>query len=56
MGGGQVVSVLVFYSDNLSSNPAEVYNFSVKLLLKRTKINKKRPGLAHFFKKKIGFK
>ena len=52
-GGGQVVSVLAFYSDNPSSNPAEVYNFSVKLLLKRTKIKtKKRPGLAHFFLKK----
>ena len=51
-GGGQVVSVLAFYSEDSSSNPAEVYNFSVKLLLKRTKINKKRPGLAHFFKKK----
>ena len=47
-----MVSVLAFYSDDPSSNPAEVYNFSVKLLLKRTKINKKRPGLAHFFKKK----
>ena len=41
-GGGQVVSVLAFYSNDPSSNPAEVYNFSVKLLLKRTKINKKR--------------
>ena len=50
-GGGQVVSVLAFYSDNPSSNPAEVYNFSVILLLKRTKINKKRPGLANFLKK-----
>ena len=28
-GGGQVVSVLAFYSDDPSSNPAEVYNFSV---------------------------
>ena len=35
-----MVSVLAFYSDNLSSNLAEVYNFSVKLYLKRTKINK----------------
>ena len=49
-GGGQVVSVLAFYSDDPSSNPAEVYNFSVKLLLKSTKINKKRPGLAHLKK------
>ena len=45
-GGGQVVSVLAFYSDNPSSNPAEVYNFSVKLLLKRTKINKKLAGVG----------
>ena len=30
-GGGQVVSVLTIY--DLSSNPAEVYTFSVKLLL-----------------------
>ena len=48
-GGGQVVSVLAFYSDNPSSNPAEVYNFSVKLLLKRTKINKKEAGVGPFF-------
>ena len=48
-GGGLVVSVLAFYSDDPSSIPAEVYNFSVKLLLKITKINKKRPGLAQFF-------
>ena len=26
-GGGQVVSVFAVYSDDLSSNPAEVYNF-----------------------------
>ena len=48
-GGGQVVNILAFYSDDPSSNPAEVYNFSVKLL-KRTKINKKKPGLAHLKK------
>ena len=48
-----MVSVLAFYSDNPSSNPAEVHNFSVKLLLKRTKINKKRPGFGPFFKKNL---
>ena len=37
-----MVSMVSFYSDNQSLNPADVYNFSVKLLLKRTKINKKR--------------
>ena len=40
-GGGQVVSMLVFFSNDPSSNPAEVYSFSVILCLKRTKINKK---------------
>ena len=35
-GGVQVVSELTFYSDDPSSNPAKVYNFTVKLLLKRT--------------------
>ena len=38
-GGGQVVSLLAYYPDNLSSNPAKVYNFSVLLLLKGAKIN-----------------
>ena len=28
-GGSQVVIMLVFYSDDLSSNPAEVTNFSI---------------------------
>ena len=34
------------YSDNLSFNPTLAYNFYVKLLLKRTKINKKKPSWA----------
>ena len=29
-GGGQVVSVLAFYSDNPSSNPSEGYSFICK--------------------------
>ena len=47
-GGGQVVSVLAFNSDDPSSNHAKVYNFSVKLYLKRTKINKKEAGVGPF--------
>ena len=39
-GGGQVVYVVAFYSDDPSSNPAEVYNLSVRLLLNKIKINK----------------
>ena len=30
-GGGQVVSVLAFYSDDPSSNPADVYSFFCKI-------------------------
>ena len=48
-GACQVVSMLTCYSDDTSSSPADVV--SVKFVLKRTKINKKRPGLAHFLKK-----
>ena len=51
-----MVSVLAFYSDDPSSNPAEVYNFSVKLLLKRTKINKKEAGVGPFKKKNFPLK
>ena len=47
-GGGRVVSVLAFYSDDTSSNPAEVYSFYSVNCLKRTKINKKRPGMVPF--------
>ena len=53
-GGGQVVTVLAFYSVDLSSNPAEVYSFNSVNCSKRTNINKKRPGVAHFLKKKKG--
>ena len=43
-----MVNVLGFYSDDLSLNPDKIFNFSVNLLLKRTKISKKRPVLANF--------
>ena len=46
-GSGQVVRVLAFSADDPSSNPSEVYNISVKMLLIRMKLNKKRLGLAH---------
>ena len=38
-GGGQLVRVLIFHSDEPSSNRAAVCIFSVKFLLKRTKIS-----------------
>ena len=53
-GGGQVVSVLAYYSDNPSSNPTEAYSFFYKIVFEKNEINKKRPTLDHiFFKKRI---
>ena len=43
-----MVSMPAFYSDNPSSNTAEVYNFSVKLYLKRTKNKQKEAGFGPF--------
>ena len=52
-GGGLVVSVLAFYSDDPSSIPAEVYNFFCKIVVEKNENKqKKRPGLAQFKKKK----
>ena len=48
-----MVSLLVFYSDDPSLNPVEVYNFSVKLLLKRKKINEKETVVGPFFELEI---
>ena len=48
-GGGTVVSMLTIYSDDPSSNPAEAFIFSVKLCLKRKKINKKEDGVGPLF-------
>ena len=46
--GGQVVSMLTFYSDNPSSNPAKAYCFFCKICVwKEQNSTKKRPGLAH---------
>ena len=36
-----MVSALAFYSDDLSSNPAELYNFYSVNCLKRKKINRR---------------
>ena len=41
-GGGQVVSMLAFYSDDPSSNPADIYSFSVKFVFEKNKNKQKR--------------
>ena len=54
-GGGQVVSVLAFYSDNPSSDPTDAYNFfSVKFVFEKNENNKKRPRVGPVpFKERI---
>ena len=42
-GGGQVVSMLAFYSDDPNLNSAKAYSFFCKVCVIKTKINKKRP-------------
>ena len=46
-GGDQVVSVLAFYSDDPSSNPAEVYSCFFEICGWKEQKNRKRPGLAN---------
>ena len=46
-GGGQVVSVVIFYSNDLSLNPAEVFIFCSKLLEKNER-NEKEFGVEPF--------
>ena len=48
-----MVSVLAFYSDDPSSNPAEVYSFYSVNCLKRKKINAKEAVDGPFFKRHV---
>ena len=52
--GGQVFSMLAFYSDDPSSNPAEAYIFFLKkLCLNRRKNKQKEAEVGPFFKKRF---
>ena len=46
-----MVSVLAFYSDNPSSNPADAYSFSVQIVFEKNENKQKEAGVAHFLKK-----
>ena len=48
-GGGHVVSVLTFYSNDPSSNPTEVYSFCKICVWKQQKQTKKEAGVGPFF-------
>ena len=41
-GGGHVVSLLAYYSDDPSSNPADVYNLYLEKMLEINEIIRKR--------------
>ena len=49
-GGGLVVSVLAFYSDDPSSIPAEVYNFFCKIVVENNENKQKEAGVGPIFK------
>ena len=53
MGRGQVVIVLVFYSNDPSSNPADVLNFDCAKIALKTKEAKKRQGVVHLIKQNV---
>ena len=50
-GGGQVVSVIAFYSNDRSLNPAEAYNFFCKIVFETNKNKQKRGRVDPLFKK-----
>ena len=50
-GGGQAVSVLAFYYDDLSSNPAGIHNLSVKLVFEKNENKQKEDEVGPFFYK-----
>ena len=47
-GGGQMVSVFAFYSDNPGSNPAEAYSFFCKFVFVKNKNKQKEAWVGPF--------
>ena len=47
-GGGRVISVLPFYSEDLSSSPTVVKNLAVKLLFEKNDNQQKEAGVGPF--------
>ena len=48
--GGQVVNKLALKSDDPSSNPADAYSFSVKILFEKNENKQKEAGIGSFLK------
>ena len=49
-GGGQVVSVLAFYSNDPSSNPADAYSFSGQFVFENNENKQKEALVGQFLK------
>ena len=47
LGGGQVISMLSFFSNDVSLNPAEAYSFSLKVCDRENENVQKEATLAH---------
>ena len=50
-GGDQVVSVLAFYSDDPSSNPAEAYSFFCNIVFVKNRNKEKEAGVGLLYNK-----
>ena len=48
-----MVSVLAFYSDDPSSNPADAYSFSVQILFEKNENKQKEAGVGPFLKRNL---
>ena len=48
-GGGRVVSMPAFYSDDPSSNPADLYSFSLKFVFEKKENKQKDAGVGPFW-------
>ena len=48
-----MVSVLAFYPDDPSFNPAEAYSFSVKFVFEKNENKQKEVAVGPFFKEKL---
>ena len=55
-GCGQVVSVLAYYSNHTSSNPADAYSFFCKICVWMNENKQKEVGVGPFFKKIINYR
>ena len=52
-GGGQVVSIFTFYSNDSSSNPAEAFSFFCNIVFEKHENKQKEAGVGPLFKERL---